>query len=185
MGAGPAEVVDGYPWGGASVMFVLPVNHPDTAPLRVGLLSDTHGLLRPEAKAFLRGSDRIIHAGDICDPAILDELLAIAPVTAVRGNCDQGPWAGRLRWTESLRVGGVIIYVLHDLAQLDLDPGERGVGVVVSGHSHKPKVEDRDGVLLVNPGSCGPRRFRLPVAVGELIIAGGRVSARTVELAVK
>jgi hypothetical protein len=82
-------------------------------------------------------------------------------------------------------VGGVLIYVLHDLAQLDLDPGERGVGVVVSGHSHKPKVEDRDGVLLVNPGSCGPRRFRLPVAVGELIIAGGRVSARTVELAVK
>ena len=154
-------------------------------PFRVGLLSDTHGLLRPEAKAFLRGSDFIVHAGDVCDPAILDDLAAIAPVTAVRGNCDQGPWAGRIPETAILRVGGIQIYVIHELGRLELEPGALGIRVVVSGHSHKPKVEDRDGVLLVNPGSCGPRRFRLPVAVGELIIAGGRVSARTVELAVK
>ena len=157
---------------------------PGRRPLRVGLISDTHGLLRPEAMAFLRGSDCIIHAGDICDPAILDELAAIAPVTAVSGNCDQGPWAGALRRTECLRVGGCLVYVIHNLAELDLEPGPLGIRVVVSGHSHQPSVEERNGVLFINPGSAGPRRFRLPVAVGELIVAGGEVSARTEEIEV-
>ena len=146
-------------------------------PIRVGLVSDTHGLLRPEATAFLRGCDRIVHAGDICDPAILDELAAIAPVTAVRGNCDQGPWAEPLPWTASLRVGGLLVQVIHDLALLELDPGPAGLAVVISGHSHQPSVWERGGVLFVNPGSAGPRRFRLPVALGELVVDRGRVVA--------
>jgi putative phosphoesterase len=150
----------------------------------VGLISDTHGLLRPEALAFLRGSDYIVHAGDICDPGILDELEKIAPVTAVKGNCDNGPWVGRLRETGSLRVDGHLIYVIHNLAQLEVEPSALGIGVVVSGHSHKPVVKEQDGVLFVNPGGAGPRRFRLPVSVGELIISGNRVFARTEEIAV-
>ena len=154
------------------------------ARLRVGLISDTHGLLRPEATAFLQGSDFIVHAGDICDAAILDALAAIAPVTAVRGNNDRGPWAERLPETEMLKVGELFVYVVHDLAQLDIEPGAVGVRVVVAGHSHQPRVEERGGVLFVNPGSAGPRRFRLPIAAGELIVSGGSVSARTVELAV-
>jgi len=149
---------------------------------RVGLISDTHGLLRPEAKAFLRGSDYIVHGGDICDPGILEELASLAPLTAVRGNNDRGPWAKRLRETEFLQVGKVFVYVIHDLAQLDIEPNVAGVHVVVSGHSHKPLVEDRNGVMYVNPGSSGPRRFKLPIAVGELLIGGRSVSARIVEL---
>jgi putative phosphoesterase len=148
----------------------------------VGLISDTHGLLRPEAWAFLRGSDYIVHAGDICDPDILNELARIAPVTAVKGNCDKGPWVGRLRETESLRVGGHLLYVIHNLAQLEVEPGALGIRIVVSGHSHKPMVQEHGGVLFINPGSAGPRRFRLPVSVGELIISGSRVSGRTEEL---
>ena len=150
--------------------------------LRVGLISDTHGLLRPEAKAFLTGCDHIVHGGDICDPAILEELAALAPLTAVRGNNDRGPWAERLRETECLQVGEVFVYAIHDLARLDIEPKAAGVHVVVSGHSHKPLVEQRHGVLYVNPGSAGPRRFKLPIAVGELLIDGPSVSARTVEL---
>ena len=150
--------------------------------LRVGLISDTHGLLRPEAKVFLQGSDLIVHAGDICDPRILEVLAAIAPVTAVRGNNDHGTWAEQLRETELLQVGEVFVYVVHDLAQLDIEPSTAGVRVVISGHSHKPSVEERNGVLFVNPGSSGPRRFKLPIAVGELIVTGRSVSARTVEL---
>lgn len=150
--------------------------------LRVGLISDTHGLLRPQAKAFLQGSDRIIHAGDICDSTVLDELAGIAPVTAVRGNNDRGPWAQQLSETELLQVGDVFIYAIHDLSQLDIEPNAAGVRVIVSGHSHKPLIRDRDGVLYVNPGSAGPRRFKLPIAVGELMIDGGAVSARIVEL---
>ena len=153
--------------------------------LRVGLISDTHGLLRPEAKAFLQGSDYIVHAGDICDPAILEELAAIAPVTAVRGNNDKGAWAVRLRETECLQVGETLIYAIHDLSRLDIEPGAAGVRVVVSGHSHKPLVEERRGVLYVNPGSSGPRRFTLPISAGELIINGSMVSGRTVELVSK
>lgn len=149
---------------------------------RVGLISDTHGLLRPEAKAFLQGSNHIVHGGDICDPNILQELAAIAPVIAVRGNNDRGIWTEPLRVTELLQVGEVFIYVVHDLAELDIEPHAAGVRVVVYGHSHKPSVAERDGVLYVNPGSAGPRRFKLPVALGELIITGQSVSARTVEL---
>jgi uncharacterized protein len=149
---------------------------------RVGLISDTHGLLRPEAKAFLQGSDYIVHGGDICDPSVLEQLASIAPVTAVRGNNDKGAWAEQLRETEFLRVGEVLVYIIHDLARLDIEPVSAGVRVVVSGHSHKPAVEERNGILYVNPGSAGRRRFKLPVAVGELIVTGASVSARTVEL---
>jgi uncharacterized protein len=150
--------------------------------LHVGLISDTHGLLRPEAKAFLRGSDYIVHGGDIGDAGILDELAGIAPVTAIKGNNDHGSWAEQRRETEFLQVGEVLMYVIHDIAQLDIDPAAAGVRVVVFGHSHKPSIEERNGVLYVNPGSSGPRRFKLPIAVGELIVAGSSVSARTVEL---
>lgn len=149
---------------------------------RVGLISDTHGLLREEARDFLRGSDYIVHGGDICDPHILQELAALAPLTAVRGNNDHGPWAQQLNETELLQVGEILIYAIHDLARLAIEPGAAGVHVVVSGHSHKPLVEQRGSVLYVNPGSSGPRRFNLPIAVGELVVKGNTVSARTVEL---
>ena len=146
--------------------------------IRVGLISDTHGLLRPEALDFLRGCDHIVHAGDICDGAILQALSRLAPITAVRGNNDHGHWARALRETEMVALGGVLMYAIHDLAQLDIAPRAAGVRVVVSGHSHRPLVAERDGVLFVNPGSAGPRRFTLPIAVGELVIDGGVVSAR-------
>lgn len=149
---------------------------------RVGLISDTHGLLRPEAEAFLQGSDFIVHSGDIGDPAILAQLARIAPLTAVRGNNDNSPWGRALPETDWLQVGGVTLHVLHDLAQLDIDPRAAGVRVVVAGHSHQPRVDERDGVLFVNPGSAGPRRFRLPITAGELLIEGDRVEARTVTL---
>lgn len=149
---------------------------------RVGLISDTHGLLRPEALAFLRGSDFIVHAGDIGDAAVLDELRRLAPLTAVRGNNDKGPWARSIAETEVLEVGEVFIYVLHDLGELDVDPVAAGFRVVVSGHSHNPRIEERDEVLYVNPGSSGPRRFRLPIKVAELRVAGSSVKARIVEL---
>jgi putative phosphoesterase len=149
---------------------------------RIGLISDTHGLLRPEALQFLRGSDFIIHAGDIGDAAVLEELSALAPVTAVRGNNDRGTWAEAVAETEVLQVGDVSIYVLHNLAELDLDPVAAGFHVVVSGHSHQPSVKERAGVLYVNPGSSGPRRFKLPVALAELRVSGASVNANLVEL---
>jgi putative phosphoesterase len=149
---------------------------------RIGLISDTHGLLRPEALAFLRGSDLIIHGGDIGRADILERLASLAPVTAVRGNNDHGPWAEKVAETEVLQVGEILIFVLHNIAELDLDPVAAGFQVVVSGHSHKPSVEERDGVLYVNPGSSGPRRFKLPVAVAELVVVGRSVQARLVEL---
>jgi putative phosphoesterase len=152
---------------------------------RIGLISDTHGLLRPEAVAFLRGSDFIVHAGDIGHAAVLEELAALAPVTAVRGNNDKGPWAETVREVEVLQVGQVFIYVVHNIAELDLDPVAAGFQVVVSGHSHKPSVKEREGVLYVNPGSSGPRRFKLPVALAELRINGNSVQARVVELDVE
>jgi putative phosphoesterase len=151
--------------------------------LRVGLISDTHGLLRPEAVAVLRGSDFLVHAGDICDPRILDALREIAPLTAVRGNNDHGAWADRLPGAAQLRVGDLLIYAIHDLADLAIDPVAAGVHVVVSGHSHKPRIDERGGVLYVNPGSAGPRRFTLPIAVAELAVHGRGASARIVELA--
>jgi putative phosphoesterase len=154
--------------------------------MRVGLISDTHGLLRPEAKAFLGGCAHIVHGGDIGHAGILAELGALAPVTAVRGNNDRGAWAESVRETELLRVGGVCVYAIHDLAELDIEPAAAGIHVVVSGHSHKPRVVERGGVLFVNPGSAGPRRFKLPVSVGELMIDDtGTVSARIVELEVQ
>jgi putative phosphoesterase len=151
--------------------------------LRIGLISDTHGLLRPEARAFLAGSDHIVHAGDIGDPRILDELRALAPLTAVRGNNDRGAWAEALHEAESIQFGEIHLHVLHDLADLALHPPPIGVRVIVSGHSHKPTVSRRDGVLYVNPGSAGPRRFRLPVAAAELQIRGRELTARVCEFA--
>jgi uncharacterized protein len=149
---------------------------------RIGLISDTHGLLRPEAVSFLQGCAHIVHAGDIGDVDVLTRLSALAPVTAVRGNNDRGPWADQLAQTELVQLGEIFTYVLHDLADLDIEPNAAGVRVVVSGHSHKPLVERRGGVLYVNPGSAGPRRFKLPISVAELILAGTAVSARLVEL---
>ena len=151
-------------------------------PLRIGLISDTHGLLRPEARDFLAGSDHIVHAGDICDPAILDALRALAPLSAVRGNNDQGDWARALPPSLTLQLGAVRLHVLHDLAELAIDPAAAGVQVVVCGHSHRPQVQPRDGVLFVNPGSAGPRRFRLPIAAAELQLQGRQVQATIREL---
>ncbi|HEX5049147.1 MAG TPA: metallophosphoesterase family protein [Gammaproteobacteria bacterium] len=149
---------------------------------RVGLISDTHGVLRPEAVDFLRGCDFIVHAGDIGGAEVSARLEKLAPLTVVRGNNDKGPWANAIAETEVLRVDDVLIYVLHDIAELDLDPVAAGFRVVVSGHSHRPSTETRDGVLYVNPGSAGPRRFKLPICAGELQIAGASVAARIVEL---
>jgi uncharacterized protein len=150
---------------------------------RIGLISDTHGLLRAEAAAFLRGCDHILHGGDIGGQSILRELSLIAPITAVRGNNDKGPWAEGLPETELVQFGEVCVYVIHDRARLDIDPKAAGVSVVVCGHSHRPLIEERDGVLYVNPGSAGPRRFNLPIAVAELNIDGNAITPRLVELA--
>jgi uncharacterized protein len=130
----------------------------------------------------LRGSDHIIHAGDVGDPEILEQLAALAPVTAIRGNIDKAAWARKLPQTEVVELGGISIYVLHDVAQLDLKPQAAGFKVVISGHSHAPKQETRDGVLYFNPGSAGPRRFKLPVTVGKLIVADGEVRAEIVPI---
>jgi putative phosphoesterase len=148
----------------------------------IGVISDTHGMLRPEALEALRGSEHIIHAGDVGSREILEKLSTIAPVTAVRGNIDQGAWCRKLAETQVLELGGVSIYVLHDLAQLDLKPNAAGFAVVVSGHSHAPRQETRDGVLYFNPGSAGPRRFKLPVSVGRLIVEGDRVRGELLHL---
>lgn len=149
---------------------------------RIGLISDTHGLLRPEALAFLAGCERIVHAGDVCEAGVLDALSRIAPVSAVRGNNDRGAWAEALPEVLELRFDGVPLLVVHDLKTLAIDPAAAGARVVVSGHSHRPSVDERGGVLYVNPGSAGPRRFKLPISAGELWIEGAAVSARTVEL---
>jgi uncharacterized protein len=150
--------------------------------ISIGVISDTHGLFRPEAIAALRGSEHIIHAGDIGKPEILDQLRQIAPVTAVRGNVDINLWARKLPETEVVELGGIAIYVLHDLGQLDLNPQAAGFRVVISGHSHVPKTETRDGVLYFNPGSAGPRRFKLPITLGKLTIANGIVAAEIISL---
>jgi putative phosphoesterase len=150
--------------------------------MKIGVISDTHGLLRPEAIAALRDSDRILHAGDVGDPDILDRLREIAPVTAIRGNIDREPWAQRLPETEVLEVEGVSIYMLHDLAQLDLKPEASGFRVVVYGHSHRSKIEEKNGVLYFNPGSAGPRRFQLPVSVGLMEIHAETVQAHLIDL---
>jgi uncharacterized protein len=148
----------------------------------IGVISDTHGLLRPEAIAALQGSDYIIHAGDVGDPAILSNLAAIAPVTAVRGNVDRERWARDLPETNVLEVGSTSIYVLHDVGRLDLNPGSAKLAAVVFGHSHRPSQEMRNGVLFFNPGAAGPRRFTLPVTVGRLRIIGTQLSAEIISL---
>ena len=134
----------------------------------IGLISDTHGLLRPQALAALRGSDLIIHAGDVGKPEILDDLKKLAPIIAVRGNVDTEAWAAELPETAAVEAGTSHIYVLHDLNQLDLNPAAAGFRMVISGHSHKPARIERGGVLYVNPGSAGPRRFHLPITVARL-----------------
>jgi len=148
----------------------------------VGVISDTHGLLRPEAIEALRGSQLIVHAGDVGKMDVLDALCAIAPTVAVRGNVDTGSWAADLPATKVIDVGGVHVFVLHDVSTLDLDPGAAGFAAVIFGHSHRPGAELRDGVLYLNPGSAGPRRFSLPVAVARLRIAGGQISHEIIEL---
>jgi putative phosphoesterase len=135
---------------------------------RIGLISDTHGLLRKEALQALRGSELILHAGDVGKPEILEELRKIAPVVAVRGNVDTEPWAQALPETAVAEAGAALIYILHDVNALDLNPAAAGFHVVVSGHSHKPGKTQRDGVLYINPGSAGPRRFQLPLTVARL-----------------
>ncbi len=151
------------------------------AGIRVGLISDTHGLLRPQVLDFLQGSDLIIHCGDICDSAALGQLSGIAPVHAVRGNNDSGVWATELPETAIIRIGEIFAYLIHDIAGIDIDPAASGVTVVLSGHSHKPSITRRDGVTYVNPGSAGPRRFKLPISAGALIVEGGSVVPRIVE----
>jgi len=146
--------------------------------IRIGLISDTHNLLRTEARLALKGVDHIIHAGDICDAAVLRELEAIAPVTAVRGNNDRGEWAAALHERERIEIGGVAIYVVHDLHDLDVVPEAAGIKVVITGHSHRPLMKMENGVLYINPGSAGPRRFRLPISIGFLEIADGRAKGR-------
>jgi len=152
--------------------------------VKVGLISDTHGLLRPQALEALAGTDFILHAGDVGAEGVLEALARLAPVRAVRGNVDRGGWAARLPETEFVEAGGTLIYLLHDLNALDLEPAAAGVGVVLSGHSHQPAVFERAGVLYVNPGSAGPRRFRLPVSVGWLHLGEGGPRAEIVELEV-
>jgi hypothetical protein len=151
---------------------------------RVGVISDTHGLVRPEAIEILRGSELIVHAGDIGGPEVLEALRALAPVVAVRGNNDRESWAKALRETEVVEIGDVLLYVLHDIHRLDLDPVAAGFRAVISGHSHEPLAEERKGVLYLNPGSAGPRRFHLPVAVARLRIRGVALHAEIRELSV-
>jgi len=150
--------------------------------MRIGLISDTHGLLRPEALVALRGCSRIIHAGDIGKAAVLDGLRALAPLDVIRGNIDTADWALALPERLDLRIGGLSLHVVHDLKQLDFDPVAAGIDVVVSGHSHQPKIERRDGVLYVNPGSAGPRRFKLPISLALLRLEDGVAQAELIRL---
>jgi putative phosphoesterase len=148
----------------------------------VGVISDTHGWLRPEALEALRGSEHIIHAGDIGAPEIIPALEEIAPVTAIRGNVDREPWTQRFHETEVVELTGLHFYVIHDLNALDLSPRAAGFAAVISGHTHQPKQEVKDDVLYFNPGSAGPRRFRLPITVGRLEIVNGQLSCEIVQL---
>ena len=151
--------------------------------IRIGIISDTHGLLRPEAIKHLAGTDHIIHAGDIGAPEVIEGLRRIAPTTAIRGNMDVGEWATDLPDTELVELGGRAFYVLHNLSEIKLDPAASGFDVVVSGHSHRPKIETKKGVLYVNPGSAGPRRFKLPVAVATVTLSDRAILPRILEIA--
>lgn len=153
--------------------------------MRIGVISDTHGLLRPEGLTALAGVDAILHAGDVGDAGILEALRRIAPVTAIRGNIDTQGACARLPSTEWVELGGTTFYLLHDLRQLDLDPAAAGIDVVVSGHSHQPKIERRKSVLYLNPGSAGPRRFSLPITVALVMPGPGEVTAEIVDLGVR
>jgi putative phosphoesterase len=148
----------------------------------VGVISDTHGLLRPEAVEVLQGCELILHAGDVGDPGVLEEIRRVAPTIAVRGNVDTGAWADALPPAEIIEVGGLHLYMLHDVSRLDLDPRAAGFAAVISGHTHRPGAERRDGVLFLNPGSAGPRRFTLPIAVARLQVDGVRLTHEIVEL---
>ncbi|MGD1906607.1 MAG: metallophosphoesterase family protein [Leptolyngbyaceae cyanobacterium] len=148
----------------------------------IGVISDTHGLLRPEAISALQGSDLIIHAGDIGRVEVIEQLAKIAPVTAVRGNIDKAAWANEFPETAVVQASDMFIYVLHDLKELDLNPQAAGFRVVVSGHSHQPKIADKNGTLYLNPGSAGPKRFKLPIAVGRLTISGDRIHSEILPL---
>lgn len=153
--------------------------------MMIGIISDTHGLLRPEARERLAGVDHIIHAGDIGGPEVIAGLRELAPTTAIRGNVDRGQWANDHPHTEWLTLGGRTIYVLHNLNELDLDPAAAGIDVVVSGHSHQPKIETVDSVLYLNPGSAGPRRFTLPIALAILELTGDALQPRIHQLTVR
>jgi putative phosphoesterase len=150
----------------------------------IGVISDTHGLLRPQALAALEGVELIIHAGDIGNPKILQALGRLAPVHAVRGNIDRGDWAADLPLSRVVEVGGLLLYVLHELFCLDLDPAAAGLAAVIYGHSHSPHLEHKNGVLFLNPGAAGPRRFTLPVTLARLLIHGDSLQAKLVELRV-
>jgi len=152
--------------------------------ITLGVISDTHGLMRPLAVAALRGVDMIIHAGDVGNPEVIKELSGIAPIHVVRGNVDTRDWAGRLPMTERVEVGKQLFYVLHQISQLDLDPADLGFAAVVFGHSHQPLIETRQGVLFLNPGSAGPRRFRLPVTLARVAVSGAGLRPEIVELQV-
>ncbi|MFM9884431.1 MAG: metallophosphoesterase family protein [Burkholderiales bacterium] len=158
------------------------MNNKQRTTYRIGLISDTHGLLRPEALSYLHGSDFIVHAGDIGNAEIINQLAAIAPVTAVRGNNDRGTWAEKIPEDNVLDAANTLLYVLHDLAQLAIDPAAAGFRIVIAGHSHRPSQETRDGVLYLNPGSAGPRRFHLPISVGSVRITGDAVLPELIEL---
>jgi uncharacterized protein len=150
----------------------------------VGIISDTHGLVRLEAVRALKGSELLIHAGDIGNPQVIEQLHEIAPTFVVRGNNDRGAWAADLPVTQVVEVGELLFYVLHEISQLDVDPAIAGFAAVVSGHSHQPSIQFRDGVLYLNPGSAGPRRFSLPVAVARVHVSGSQMRPEIVELRV-
>ena len=151
--------------------------------MRIGIISDTHGLLRPEAIKQLAGADHIIHAGDIGAPEVIEGLRRIAPTTAIRGNIDTGAWAMDYPDTELVALGGRALYVLHNLKEIKLDPAASGINVIISGHSHRPKIETKNGVLYLNPGSAGPRRFKLPIALAILALSDRAILPRILEIA--
>lgn len=150
----------------------------------IGVISDTHGLLRPEAVESLAGVGMILHAGDVGDPRVLEELRAIAPVIAVRGNIDKGEWADKLPVYEAIEIGAIYVYMLHDVKEIDLTPAAAGFRVVISGHTHQPSVQTIKGVLYLNPGSAGGKRFNLPVSIAHLRVSGDNVDARIIKLTV-
>jgi len=160
----------------------LPLRKIERKHQRIGLIADTHGLLRPEALAALADSDLLIHAGDIGKPEVVAALKKIAPLVAIKGNNDTDSWARRLPETKKITLGALKLYVIHNVEELSFDPAARGFRVVISGHSHKPVIQTKDNVLFVNPGSAGPRRFKLPICVGKLLVQGETVDAEIIEL---